>query len=572
MRTIQIKELIEKNSPQFLAPYPAFVKNFIYFLLSRVLHIAEINSFLEKNQNVFGIDFIDELFDSLDFSYSVSKRDRDKIPSEGRVVIVANHPLGGLDGLALLKLVSEVRKDVRIVVNDALMHINNLENVFLPYSIFSPGMQRERIVRIHSVLQNEEAVIIFPAGEVSRIAISGVKDAQWTQGAYYFASKNKAPVLPIHVHARNSLFFYLFSMVAKKLSVFLLPHELFNKRKHTIRFTIGNPIPAKVFSEDVHRKEFTTKLLRKHLYQIAKGKKGVFLTEKNVIQSVDKLLIKKEIDSSELLGHTADGKSLHLICATQAVETLREISRLRELTFRKVGEGTGSKKDLDRFDHYYKHIVVWDNTNLDIVGSYRLGIGSEIFSTLGLNGFYTSTLFNLTEQFVEIAPISLELGRSFVQEKYWGTYALDYLWQGIGAYLKKNQEIRYLFGPVSLSNSYPEEAKAHILFYYKKWFTSREKLAQAKLPYILPLTKTLELNERFNGNTMKEDEKILKAVLKNFGVSIPVLYRQYSELCEEDGVKFVEYNIDPEFGNCVDAFIVVDLHKLRPQKRERYLQ
>jgi len=229
----------------------------------------------------------------------------------------------------------------------------------------------------------------------------------------------------------------------------LLAYELFNKKNKTIHIKIGDLIPAKVFTSSFIDDSYQTKLLKKHVYLIGKNHKGIYVTEKNVIHPIDRKSIKRELNYAQLLGITKDKMRIYLTSKDESPQSIYEIARLRELTFRKVGEGTGKKFDLDRYDSYYSHLIVWDEKELDILGAYRIGQGDYIYNKYGKDGFYTSTLFDFSNNFsMNYLDNSIELGRSFIQKKYWNTNALYYLWQGIGAFLANNESVKFMFGGV----------------------------------------------------------------------------------------------------------------------------
>lgn len=572
MNQISIKEIINSKYPNFLSTYPRFLISTIHFLFEKLFMVSRINTFLQKHKAKSGTEFIEELFDELEISYKVSSKDREKIPSEGKLIIVANHPLGGLDGLILLKLINEVRSDVKVIANDVLQNIKNLNEFFLPFDLLSKREIRKNYILIAEALKKDCAIIIFPAGEVSRFSIiKGIKDKKWNKGAVYFADKFQAPVLPIHIKGRNSVLFYLTSLVSKKFSMFLLPYELFNKKNKTFDIKIGHPISPKAFNTKYQKIEFLTKSLKKHLYLISKNKKGIFETEKNIIHPVSTKNLRKQLFSNTLIGETTDGKKIFIVEYESGKDVIREISRLRELTFRKVGEGTGAKKDTDEFDRYYKHIVLWDDIQLEIVGSYRFAEGSMILNNFGTKGFYTSTLFEFNNEIIPILYNSIELGRSFVQSKYWNSLALDYLWQGIGKYLSHNKDIRYLFGPVSLSNNYSSEAKELIIHFYSKWFPSKKNYVNSRNPFTTSESSLINFNKIFNNGDYNKELLILKSQLNNLGHSIPTLFKQYADLCIPGGVQFLAYNIDNNFSNCVDALVLLDLTYLKENKRKRYI-
>lgn len=572
MDKINIEKILISKVPALENKFPKFIKSSVITLLERLLVLKKINNFIESHNEKYGNEFIEEFFESFDISYIISQRDREKIPSEGRVIIVANHPFGGLDGLILLKLLLSVRDDVKIVVNDVLLNINNLKDLFLPFDLYSNTKFKENYQNIAKAINEESALIIFPAGEVSRLTLKGIRDSKWKKGMIYFADKFQAPVLPIFIKGRNSLLFYFVSLISKSISMFLLPYELMNKEKKTIELKIGNLISPKALSTKYFNADHLSKSLRKHLYKIGKNKPGIFETESTVIQPVDKQKIKMQLNNSEFIGQTTDGKKIYLVNYNNGQDVVREIARLREITFRKVGEGTGRSKDFDSYDKHYKHLVLWDDDNLEIVGAYRFAFGQEVLTNIGVQGFYTSSLFDFSEDFVKIIPQSIELGRSFIQSKYWNSMALDYLWQGIGKVLLNNTQIRYLFGPVSMSNNYSEEAKNLIVYFFSKWFSRNDNLVLPKNKFSLSEKKITELKELFNLNNYEQELKILKSQLKILGFSVPVLFKQYSDICHRDGVNFVDFSIDPDFNNCIDAFIVLDLNFIKEAKRVRYLK
>ncbi len=569
---LDIEKILEEKLQHTIATKYLLTRKLVFEFLKKIFYAKKINEFLNTNKNKYGVEIIDELFEYLNFTYKVSNKDIKKIPSEGRLIVIANHPIGSLDGLALLKLIYEIRKDVKIIVNDILYSIDNLKEYFIPVNVFGRQFTRNSYDEIGKQLESEGALIIFPAGEVSRLKWFTVADKKWNSGAVSFAKKYKSPILPIYIDAKNSWYFYLLSSIYKLLSTFLLIHELFNKKDKTINILIGDPIPAKSFTENLITAFYQTKLLRKHLYNLRKSNKNIFVTEKNIIHPIDRKLIKKELNKANILGTTDDNKKIILTNKADSPNTLNEIARLRELTFRKVGEGTGKRYDLDLYDEHYYHLIVWDETELEIVGAYRLGFGNEILNKNGIQGFYTNSLFNFNTEFTnKYLPCAIELGRSFVQKKYWNTNVLFYLWQGIGAFLATNPQVKYLFGGVSISNSYPLEVRQMIVFVYNKWFGEKEVVVQSKNRFIIPDTELLRYNNLFVGNSFKDDYKILKQMLKPYNLTVPVLYKHYAELCEQDGVKFLDFGVDRDFEDCIDGFIVIDVDKIKPEKKEKYV-
>lgn len=292
--------------------------------------------------------------------------------------------------------------------------------------------------------------------------------------------------------------------------------------------------------------------------------------DENIIPPISKKVLIDEIKKSLLLGKTRDNFSLHLTYFKYSPNIVKEISRLREVTFRLVGEGTGKSCDFDKYDEYYIHLLLWDNDNNEIAGSYRLGYGSEIIENYGISGFYNYSTNILTNDFLPFLNNSLEMGRSFIQDKYWKSNALDYLWQGIGLFIQLKGNIRYLWGSVSISDNYPNHLKNQIIYYYKKWYYKNSHLAIPKNEFILSTSVVDNLKNIFNSNNHIDDFKILKSNLNKENFSVPVLLRKYTEITENEGISVINVNIDKDFSNCVDVFIMIDLNYIKETYIERY--
>ena len=566
---IDVQKEIAKKFPN-INKNPNFLKKSLINIAKKVVHENSINEFLTKHSHLKGFEFVDAVLDYFNFDYTVSSNDIQNIPSSGKVVIIANHPLGGLDALSLLKLVSTVRTDVKIVANDFLVGIEALKSLFIPIDNYKMRQSKKDIQAVYEALNKEEAIIIFPAGEVSRASAKGIKDPVWNKGFLNFALNTNAPILPIFIGGKNSKTFYTMSVINKTFSTLLLSHEMFKKKATNINIKIGEIIPNENIKPKGLDKKYLVNLYKKHLYALKKGKKSFFETQKAIAHPQKKDNLIKELKKSKLIGETKDGKKIFLYDYEEDSIVLKELGRLRELSFRKVGEGINKKRDTDKYDIYYQHIILWDENDLEIVGSYRIGNGKFINDNLGVKGFYSNSLFKYKNNFAPYLNDSIELGRSFVQPKYWGTRALDYLWYGIGAYLKNHPEIKYMFGPVSISGSFPSAAKDLIIFYYSHYFSSKEQMIEAKIPYQYS-SHIQDLKEIFNLNDKKEDFKTLKSTLNNINTAVPTLFKQYADVCEEGGVKFLSFNVDPNFSNCVDGFILVDVNKIKNSARKRYI-
>lgn len=566
----QLENVIEAKFPEFRSRGGALARPALAFLKT-VLREADVNAFLRDAEGLEGMEFIDRILEHFNFSYSVVAREVENIPAEGRVVIVANHPLGLLDGVALLKLVSKVRPDVRIVANDILMQFKALHPVLLPIVNLGGGHNKANVQAIHDALGNDEAVIIFPSGEVSRAGPRGIRDGRWQAGFLRFAEQAKAPLLPVHLDGRNSALFYSLSTIFKPLSTLMLVGEAMRQRDATLPVRIGGIIPWREIAALDMPREQKIRRITGQLYGLPKNRVVPFRTEKPIAHPESRLDVRRELRSGRHLGRTNDGKDIFVFDGRYNSAVMRELGRLREMAFRQVGEGTGKRRDLDAFDTWYEHVVLWDESDLEIVGAYRIGEAGPIVAARGPAGLYTHGLFTLEEGFSPYLAQAIELGRSFVQPRYQGLRALDYLWYGIGAYLATRPGVRYLFGPVSISADFPEEARKLLVHFYRLYFGVEERLVTPRIPCVIPGADQAAFAAVVSGEDYARDFRALRTRLGELGVSVPILYKQYTDLCEPGGARFLGFGVDPAFAGCVDGFVLVDLEKLKASKRERYL-
>lgn len=504
MQQLSVENYLVHHYPM-IENFPHLAKKLLFSSVKKLFHENQINAFLRKNEHKDTFSFVESVIEYFDIGIKIDTKQMDRVPSYGRVVIIANHPLGALDAIALIHLLKEIRKDIKIVANAFLGTFENLQSLVIPVDNVSGRSTKKTLEGIYSALENEEAVIIFPSGEVSRARPSGIRDTTWKSGFYKIASKTESPILPIYMDAQNSKSFYMLSMLNRSLATATLPHEMFKAMGKQIEFTIGNPIPYKSYHMSSLPNKEAVKLLRKHFYRVAKGKTNILQVEKGIALAQSPSELKNELKKGTFLGETKDGKKI-ILYQTELVNcVINEIGRLREISFRHVGEGSGEKRDIDGYDLYYKHLIIWDDEALEIAGAYRIGDCSEIVEDFGVEGLYTSTLFKYDQNFQPYFERGLELGRSFVQPKYWNSRALDYLWQGIGAYVQSHSNIKYLLGPVSLSDSFTPQAKALLIYFYSHYFGTKERVVQHKARYRLSKEMKRYCQEIFSGVNYKED-------------------------------------------------------------------
>ena len=479
---IELERTIETRFPHWFSGGRARFVRPLVRSLSKLSRLDALETFLRTHGHLRGLALVEAGLEWLDCRWLVDQVERECIPESGRVVIVANHPLGARDALALLSLVGSVRRDVRILANDFLLAFEGLSELLIPLRILGgrPGADSLRLV--DAALEREEAVIVFPAGEVSRMTPLGVRDAAWRNGFVRFAEKANAPVVPMRVEARNSALFYGVSAVFKPLATGLLPREALQQKPHRIAIRIGSPRRLDEVVSGTDRR-LASREVRRAVYTLGRRNDRWMPSQAPLAHRPPATAIRSDLDRLALLGETADGKRIHGGRLPSDSPLLREIGRLRELTFRKVGEGTGKRLDLDAYDSWYEHIVLWDAQASEVAGAYRAAPCARVLGSHGLRGLYTASLFDFDGRLLPTIERGMELGRSFVTPSYWGSRSLDYLWYGIGAWLRANPDIRYLFGPVSISANLPLEARELLVAYYTRYYGHPREFARSPHPF-----------------------------------------------------------------------------------------
>ncbi|GHD31018.1 lysophospholipid acyltransferase family protein [Parahalioglobus pacificus] len=565
-----VKEIIQTRFPAFSQRHARTARILSRFL-SLLFYETRFQQFERNYPHLEGLDFVEQTLRYFDFRLRVREDERARIPATGRVVIAANHPIGSLDGLSLLHLVRQVRADVKVVANELLSEVKPLHPLLLPVNNMGGQTARNNLKNIKAHLESEGALIIFPAGEVSRLGSKGVKDGEWHSGFVKMARTAGAPILPVYVAGRNSLFFYSLSALAKPLSTLWLIREMFKQSHNTIDARIGRPVTQEIYDANQFSAKQLARMFRKHVYRMARDGKPIFRSVDTVAAPENRQLLNRELLASERLGQTRDGKHIYLCRMGSAPCVMREIGRLREIAFRSVGEGSGLPRDIDRYDATYLQLVLWDSEALEIAGAYRIGDAKQIIARQGLDGLYTQSLFRFGESTVPYLEHGLELGRSFVQPRYQNKNSLDYLWYGIGAYLGKYPHYRYLYGPASISRYYGREGIAMLAHYFSGYYNSLPVDVSARDPFVVDAELSEKLARTFSGEHREQDFKTLKRALKERGLPVPPLYKHYSQATDTDGVTFTAFNIDRDFGDCVDGFVIADLERLTEKKRQRYL-
>jgi putative hemolysin len=559
------------------------VRSFARPYLQRILRLATLNSrYHSMPPEDRAKDFLGEALRVLNITLAFSPGDLSRIPSNGPLVVVANHPFGGLEGLALAWLLRKARPDVKIMANHLLSAIPEMREHIIAVDPFGRSENRNAgpLKQALRWLRAGGLLAVFPAGEVSSFNLRkrAVLDPEWKPAVARLALLGRAPVLPVFFHGANSPMFQVLGLAHSRLRTVLLPRELLNKDGRTLRVSIGSPLPfskLRTFRDDI----LATSFLRMHTYVL--GKRGRLSAarrqsgkDKPVAGVGDAALLRAEVAALPTERTLTVGGRFAVFVAKgrEIPHTLHEIGRLREVSFRQVGEGSGRPLDLDSFDDYYEHLVLWDREAGEVAGAYRLGRADDILETIGPKGLYTYTLFTFQKDFLGRINPALELGRAFVQRKHRKGYApLLLLWKGIGAYVARNPRYRFLFGPASISDDYSPFSRSLIM----EFFAERDGgmgLSGAVRPRNPPRRK----NAGCGGLAPAEirglchDVDVLSNLVSEIeadGKGLPVLLRQYLKL----GAAVLAFNLDLSFGRAIDGFVVVDLARTPTRTLEKYM-
>ncbi|WP_122032917.1 lysophospholipid acyltransferase family protein [Aliivibrio sp. EL58] len=526
-------------------------------------------------------EFMRYTLQRLNVTYDIHQGELNSIPKTGPVVIVANHPLGALEGVILAEMVGRVRPDVKVLANEYLKQIPEISELFIGVDVFETQQAKKTNAKAlrdaHKHLANQGVLIIFPAGEVSTYnkETKLLEDKRWSYSAAKFIEKHNATTIPIYIDGKNSHTFYLAGKIHPLLRTLMLGREMLNKKENTIHLSIGSAIPHKELSGFRSPIE-TINYLRLNTYLLATNTDTETRKEipsphlSPVIAPIDIALLEHDIESLASNAKLLEQNGLSVYCSkSQAIPNImQEIGRIREITFRDVGEGTGLNCDLDEYDAHYYHLFIWHQENKEIVGSYRLGLVDELIAEFGLDGLYSRSLFNYQQPFIETLKYSIEVGRSVVAKKYQrNVSSLLLLWKGISTFVYQRPKYTHLFGPVSISNDYSLSARQLIAstLTIHHYDNKKAALVSATTP-LKPAIKKL-----WNGDMLSllGDLKLLSKVLSRIekGKGLPVLLRQYIGL----NGKLVCFNVDPDFNDALDGLIVVDMSNVPHKTLSKYM-
>ncbi|MEM6721666.1 MAG: GNAT family N-acyltransferase [Bacteroidota bacterium] len=559
-----------------------FIGTFIGWILMKVLRISDLNKIYDKHKHLDDLEFLNALLDEFQIKFEIPEEDLKRLPKDGAYITISNHPLGGIDGILLLKLMIEQRPDYKIIANFLLHRIDPLKPYVMPVNPFEDhkGAKSSLAGFKQSIMHLREGkpLGIFPAGEVSTYKDGRlIVDKPWEEAAMKLVQKAKVPVVPIYFHAKNSRIFYRLSRISDTFRTAKLPSELLTQKNRVIKVRIGKPISVKAQDEHESLADFT-EFLRKKTYMLSKTfEKQNLLNKvskvptslkipkspKQIVTPVSQQLLEEEVESLSKKHHLLTSKNYQVFLAeaSEIPYVLRELGRLREITFREIGEGTNKAIDLDKFDHYYHHMFLWDSVAKKIAGAYRMGLGNQIYAAYGIDGFYLQDLFRFEPELHKMMSESIEMGRAFIIKEYQQKpMPLFLLWKGIVHTTLRHPEHKYLIGGVSISNQFSNFSKSLMIEFMKSHYYD-PYIAQYIHPKKEFKVKLKDADKDFIFDETAADlnkfDKIIDEIEPG-SLRMPVLIKKYVK----QNAKVIAFNVDPLFNNAVDGLMYIRIADL----------
>lgn len=558
-----------------------FLGTLVGWSLMQVLRISKLNKLYNQNKEKPSTEFLQDLLNDLKIEFEIPEEDLKRIPKEGPFITISNHPLGGVDGMLLLKLLLDRRPDFKIIANFLLHRIEPIKPYIMPVNPFENRKDVKSstagFMQAIRHLKSGQPLGVFPAGEVSTYRDGKlVVDKPWEEAAMKLIHRAEVPVIPIYFHAKNSRLFYRLAKISDTLRTAKLPSELLTQKNRVIKVRVGNAIKVKDQKEYTDLKEFT-EFLRKKTYLLAKPyhkevKKlsdipktiKIPKTPKQIVAGVNPDLMLPEVEKLRVEDkRLLVSKNYEVFLAKKAAipHIMTEIGRLREITFREIGEGTNKSIDLDEQDNYYYQMFLWDNDKQCVAGAYRMGMGSEIYKDHGINGFYLNELFKFEPELHKMLSQSIEMGRAFIIPEYQQKpMPLFLLWKGIVHCTLRFPEHKYLIGGVSISNKFSNFSKSLMIEFMKSNYYD-PYVAQYIKPKKEFKVKLADADKDFIFDESEADlnkfDRLIDELEPN-ELRLPVLIKKYVK----QNAKVVAFNVDPLFNNAIDGLMYIRIADL----------
>lgn len=544
------------------------------WLLMKILKISTLNKIYDRNKHIKDVEFLNAILNDLEIKFEIPEEDFKRLPKDGAYITISNHPLGGIDGILLLKLMLEKEPNFKIIANFLLHRIEPMKQYIMPVNPFENHKDaKSSVIGIKETLRHlsdGKPLGMFPAGEVSTYKDGKlVVDKAWEEGAIKVIRKAQVPVVPIYFHAKNSRLFYFLSKIGGTLRTAKLPSELFTQKHRVIKVRIGKPISVAEQNEYKSIDEYS-EFLRKKTYMLANSfnEESKLLTVPNLKTpkspkkivtpaSQEKMIAEvEELRKTDSRFFQSKNYEVFFTEANKIPNILHEIGRLREITFREVGEGTNESIDLDKYDKYYHHMFLWDEEAKKVAGAYRMGLGSEIFPKYGMDGFYLNDLFRFETELHDMMKSSIEMGRAFIVKEYQQKpMPLFLLWRGIIHTTLRYPEHKFLLGGVSISNQFTDFSKSLMIEFMKSNYYD-PYIAQYVHPKKEFKVKLKDADKDFIFDEAEADlnkfDKIIDE-LEPGNLRLPVLIKKYIK----QNARLVAFNVDPLFNNAIDGLMYI---------------
>ena len=544
------------------------------WMLMKVLKISTLNDVYDRNKHLAGVEFLNAILEEFQIKFEIPEEDLKRLPKEGAYITISNHPLGGIDGILLLKMMLEREPNFKIIANFLLHRIDPMKPYIMPVNPFENHKDaKSSVIGIKETLRHlsdGKPLGIFPAGEVSTYRDGRlVVDKPWEEGAIKVIRKAQVPVVPIYFHAKNSSLFYILSKLGDTLRTAKLPSELLTQKDRVIKVRIGKPISVSEQNEHTSLEEYS-EFLRKKTYMLANPfeKEHNFLDKASLKIPKNPKVIANPANQEKIIAEVdalrnTDCRLLqsknYEVFFTEAPKIpviLHEIGRLREVTFREVGEGTNESIDIDKYDKYYHHMFLWDDDAKQIAGAYRMGLGSEIYPKMGIEGFYLTGLFRFEPELHDMMHKSIEMGRAFIKKDYQQKpMPLFLLWRGIMHTTLRYPEHKFLLGGVSISNQFSNFSKSLMIEFMKSNYYD-PYIAQYVHPKKEFKVKLKDADKDFIFDEAESDlnkfDKIIDE-LEPGNLRLPVLIKKYIK----QNARLVAFNVDPLFNNAIDGLMYI---------------
>ena len=554
------------------------VGTFFGWLLMKVLKISTLNEIYDKTKHLQNVEFLDAILNEFQIKFEIPEEDFKRLPKDGAYITISNHPLGGIDGALLLKLMLEKEPNFKIIANFLLHRIEPMKQYIMPVNPFEDHKKaKSSVIGIKETLRHlsdGNPLGIFPAGEVSTYKDGElIVDKAWEQGAIKVIRKAQVPVVPIYFHAKNSRLFYFLSKINPILRTAKLPSEVFSQKNRVIKVRIGKPISVVEQNEYKTIEEYS-EFLRRKTYMLSNSfnEKSKMLSPQNLALNLKTPKAPKEIvfpaNLEKMIAEVEQLKAtdcrffqsknyeVFFTKASNIPTILHEIGRLREITFREVGEGTNESIDTDKYDQYYHHMFLWDDNTKRVAGAYRMGLGSEIYPKYGMEGFYLNDLFRFDSELHDMMKHSIEMGRAFIVKDYQQKpMPLFLLWRGIIHTTLRYPEHKFLLGGVSISNQFTDFSKSLMIEFMKSNYYD-PYIAQYIKPKKEFKVKLKDADKDFIFDEAEADlnkfDKIIDE-LEPGNLRLPVLIKKYLK----QNARLVAFNVDPLFNNAIDGLMYI---------------